>query len=433
MSPHVIDEGYWREPLDLTISMTFGGQFFKHFYQHIRPMNSATSEASFHQYTRLPVELQIRVLQLCDAPTLFQLMHTSRHLRTEAKKLFFSDQKTWYRLSMKDYFINCSCPGESIYDVDFLACIQQLDLKCDTTFDDWLPDEACKRGHTGEELRNMNVEQESACMKDFWQTVQRLFPRVKRVILSSDTATIHDEPPVDRCYQKLAQMCPQGIEVSFYGVEKEKEREAISHRRQRAWWRLRTGQEDAGTGITLKQERHFEAPVTIVIPPQKVHRGQIGAFIKSNTLWSNFHGQRFAARMHQAAAVEKYYFEGRHKPFSCSKVDCDTWFEKPEQYTTHLLATGHGEDEAAPGQFKTLFVENAKRIEQLQEDCNRAHRCFWDWWGDYDTEKRQTAIKEVMNQLEHDVLYAQDGPVEDHGLLRMIHEVDFWVGYGETI
>jgi hypothetical protein len=94
MSWRIIDEGYWKEPLDFTIPITFEGQFFKQFHQHIYSRNSTTSEGSFHHYADLPAELQLQVIQLCDAPTLFQLMHTSHDLRTEPKKLFFTDPRT---------------------------------------------------------------------------------------------------------------------------------------------------------------------------------------------------------------------------------------------------------------------------------------------------------------------------------------------------
>ena len=431
MYTRVIDKGYWKEPLDLAIPITLGGQFFKYFHQHVRPLNSKTSEACFDQYTILPAELQVQVLQSCDAPTLFQIMRTSRNLRAEAKKLFFSDRNTWYRLSMRDLLIICSCPGESIYDVDFLASIEQLNLDCDTRFDDWVPDEACKGGITSKEFREMNFKQESARMKDLWQTVKRLCPQVKRILLSLDRATMRDDPPIYDCYQKLAQYGPRGVEILFYGVEKPEEAEAAGRRQQRVWWRLRAGNEDANMSITPKREDHLEALVPMVVPPQKVHRGHIRAFINMVALWTNYSALCFAAKVHRAAAVEKHHFEERHEPFGCSMTDCDAWFEEPDQYTTHLLATGHRDHEPAPEHFEALFAENAKRLEGLCRNAGKENSKFWDWWGE-DTEQQGAAKKEIMNQLKNDALYAQDGPTEEHGLLRWILEAYFWKAYGDA-
>ncbi|KAF2710662.1 hypothetical protein K504DRAFT_453735 [Pleomassaria siparia CBS 279.74] len=397
-SPHVIDEGYWREPLDLSISMTLGGQFFKYFHQHIYPiMNVATSESSFYQYAELPAELQLRILQQCHAPTLFQLMHTTRDLRIESKKLFFSDQTTWYRIPVGHLLLG-GLPGESMYDLDFLASIEQLDFKC---------------------FLEITIY---AGIGQFWQNVQRLCPRIKRVMFSTEGASFHDEPHVFGCYRKMAQLCPRGIDVFFYTPEKEKE--AVGRRVKRVLWRLRAAHQDLDTSITPKREEHFNHPAAIVVPPEKPYRGRVGDFLKSRTLWNKFNGQRFAAKMHRAAAIEKHYFEGRHEPFGCSVTGCGAWFEQPEQYTTHLLATGHGPDETAPASVEALFAENTKRIQRLREEQIEAHRYFWNWWGEWPTEQRNMAEKEVMDQLEHDALYAEDKPVANHGLLLMIHDVE---------
>lgn len=421
MFSHVIDEGYWKAPLDLTIPMTFIGQFFKYFHQHVHQTNVATSKSSFHQYAELPAELQLRTLQHCDAPTLFQLMHTTRDLRTESKKLFFSDPTTWYRLHAES-LLSCSLPGESMYDLGFLASIEQLDLHCLMTLRSWLPEDAWKRPGSNEQVIESFMDHINAEIEKFWQTVQRLCPRIKRVVLSTENNSYPHEHPVSDCYRKMAQLCPRDIDVFLYTHERVTE--AADHRRKRVLWRLRASHEDLDTIITPKREQHFRAPAAIVVPPEKPHRGRVGDFLKSHTLWRKYTGQSFAANMHRAAAIEKHYFEGRHEPFGCSVSNCGAWFGQPEQYTTHLLATGHGPDQTAPGSIEAMFTENAERIQRLRQEQIKAHEYFWDWWGEWPTEKRNMAEKEVMDQLERDVLYAQAKPVAQHGLLQLIHEVE---------
>jgi hypothetical protein len=416
----VIEEGYWREPLDPTIAMTQKGRFYKHFHQLVCPAPDSTAPGvSFHQYIELPAELQLRVLELCDAPTLFQLMHTSRHLRAEAKKLFFSNQKTWYYLSADSLLEGC--PAESIYDIEFLACVEQLDLECSGATED------CLTGRMRDMAYWAEVQLEFD-EKDFWQIVRRLFPRVKRVILSQESRSPLDKDPVACCYQKLAQACPQDIDVSICATETEED--AVGRRRKRVCWRLRAGQEDVDAGTTLERDELLKSPLMPVVPPQKACRGRVGKFLRSAALWNKLNGQCFAVPMHRAAAVEKHYFEKQYEPFSCSLTNCDAWFEQPDQYTTHLLATRHGKEEEAPGQFETVFTENSKRLERLKNDHREAQCRFWDWWGtEDDAETLSMAKKEVMDQLEHDALYMQNKPIAEHGLWRMILQTAFWREY----
>lgn len=422
MSWRVIDEGYWKEPLDVTVPITFEGQFFKHFHQHIHSRDSTNSERSFHRYADLPAELQLRVLQLFDAPTLFRLMHTSRNLRTESKKLFFADQKTWYRLQAHPLLERAS-PGESIYDVCFLANIEQLDLECDLTFQHSLGNECWDTPVTGIESTQLCGERISAKINDLWRAVQRICPKIKRVMLSAELTSGYAEQPVTYGYRKLAQLCPRNIDVFLWVAETEKE--AAGRRRKRVLWRLRAGQAQMDITAAPKREHRWTSPGAIVVPPEKSYRGRVGAFNRANSLWGRYNHQRHAAKMHRAAAIEKHYFEGRHESFGCSVADCDAWFEEAEQYTTHLLATGHGPNEAAPGHIDALFVENTKRIEELLQERQAASQYFWNWWDKRGTKQRSIAEKEVMDQLEQDALYAQDKPVAEHGLLLLIHDSEY--------
>jgi hypothetical protein len=75
-----------------------------------------------------------------------------------------------------------------------------------------------------------------------------------------------------------------------------------------------------------------------------------------------------------------------------------------------------------PEPFKYLFTENDKQLERLAEDLSERRKHLGDWWGPEGSSQRQTAEKEVMHQLENDVLlYAQDKPVSEHKGLEIIH------------
>ena len=178
--------------------------------------------------------------------------------------------------------------------------------------------------------------------------------------------------------------------------------------------------------ITSKTEKQSKAPEMIVVPPQKPHRGRVGEFIKTQTMWEKYYSQSFAAGFYRAAAVEQRYFQGRHEPFGCSVADCDAWFDQPEQYTTHLLATRHGKGETLPGQAGALVAANTKLELMLEQKTQEPHNAFWNWWGwkGSPSEQQTMAEMEVMHQLEHDVPYVEDKPVLEHVLLQIIYEVE---------
>ncbi|KAJ8116085.1 hypothetical protein OPT61_g2415 [Boeremia exigua] len=422
---NVIEEGYWRHSLDVTLFMTHYGQPFQYFDQHVHQKPSTGSKGSLHRYAELPAELQLRILQHCDAPTLFQLMHTTRDVRFEATKLFFSDPAVWYRLRA-DFLIQRPSAGELWYEPSFLANVKQLEIYSPNMHSGvWKPDLEEKTFQSSEERSEYVDKHVEASIQAFWCTVQRFCPQVRRVMFTKDGTSFPDKDVMTDCFQGMARLCLQGIDVLFYTAEPATE--AVCGRRKRVLWRLRTSGEDMAMETTPKPEQNLKAPGLIVVPPQKPHRGRVGEFIKAQTIWEKYCSQSWAAEFYRAAAVEQHYFLGRHEPFGCSVAGCDAWFDQPEQYTTHLLATSHGKSETLPGQAGALVAGNTESEWILYHKTRDLHDRFWGWWGGEDSPSEQRAMAkiEVMRQLEHDVLYAQeDKPVSEHILLQSMHEVE---------
>ena len=417
---YVIEEGYWRNSLDSTLYMNHHGQSFKYFHQHIHQRPSSIGlKGSFYQHAELPAELQLLIIQHCDAPTLFQLMRTTRDIRIEATRLFFSDPAIWYRLEA-DFLLKRPSAGDSLYEPCFLASVEQLEvysphLKSRV----WKPDMEGKTFQSSKERSEYVNEHIKANIQAFWCTVQQFCPQLKRIMFTRDGESFPDKNVMVDCFQRMAQLCPQGLDVFFYTNEPAEE--AVNRRRKRILWQLSTSDE-----IPPKPEAHLKAPGMIVVPPQKTNRGRVGEFIKARTIGEKYCSQSFAAEFYRAAAVEHHYFLGRHKPFGCSVANCDAWFDQPEQYTTHLLATRHGEGETPPGQAEALLTANTKLELMMERKMQELNDKFWNWWGleDSSSEQRTKAEMEVMHQLEHDVLYAQDKPVSEHVLLQDIYEVE---------
>ena len=85
-----------------------------------------------------------------------------------------------------------------------------------------------------EEYRKANIQA-------FWCTVQRLCPRVRRIMFTKDDETsLYGTSPDDMggtllgdmdAMMTMAQFCPQGLDVFFYTTEPAKD--AVVHRRKR--------------------------------------------------------------------------------------------------------------------------------------------------------------------------------------------------------
>lgn len=169
----------------------------------------------------------------------------------------------------------------------------------------------------------------------------------------------------------MAWLCPQGVNVFFYTTELAEE--VVCRRRKRILWRLRDSDEGVALDVTPTPEKRPKVPGLIVVPPQKPHRGRVGDFIKTQTIWEKCHSQSFAAEFYRAAAVEQHYFQGRHEPFGCSVADCDAWLDQPEQYTTYLLATRHGKGETPPREAGALIFTNYKLELMSEQDTRKSH------------------------------------------------------------
>ncbi|KAF2993852.1 hypothetical protein E8E13_000252 [Curvularia kusanoi] len=419
-SSPVIEEGYWRTPLDCPFYMTHHGQLFQYFHQHVHQSLKTNPEESFTQCQQLPLELQLRIMRHCNAPTLFQLMHTTRDIRIEASKLFFANPAVWYRLE-SEFLLQKPSNGESLYEPCFMASIKQLEVHCPfLTSRSWRPDPDEETFESFEDRRTYIEKHIELNIQAFWTTVQRLCPQVRRIMFTQDGSPIPDEDTITDCFRKMTKSCPPSLDVFLYRAEPAQE--AVGRRRGRVLQRLSISSASTVTESTLQGGTPSRAPIKIVVPPEKPHRGRVGDFIASQRAWERYCAQRFAADYHRAAVVEQYHFQGRHEPFGCSVAECDAWFDQPEQYTTHLLATGHGTGKTPPGQAEEMVAAYARDLMKSKQKSEELHLKFWDWW-ELEDSHNPPPEEEVLHQLEHDVLYAQDKPVSEHALYRLIWQV----------
>ena len=420
-----IAEGNWKRSLDFGLHSTHEGELQVPFPRHVRPAHPTTTlEASFEQYTKLPAELQLQVLQFCDAATLFQLMHTSRSTRAEARKLFFSDPGTWYIMEA-DWLLRGGYTGHTMHDVDFIACVERLNVDFGwMSAWTWMSDEAS---------RDWEVEEEEAVatgyggmdekIQRFWQTVAHRLPKLKHIILSDDQDRYEEENPWNSrlppaIFRRVARLCPSSISASVYLFEG---RGSVYQRMERKLWRIRSSNKEATPTNALQEwTQSTDHPGMPVIPPYRPFRGLLGAHEESYIKLTNAVAQRKAIQVLRIAALERHHFYNSHTPFECPDRICFKWFENPEEYTSHAIWNKHARTAELPAPLEAAFTENDARLDHLFDEAREMERPFLEWWGKAGSEERKVAEKEVIRQLECDPLYAQDRPVMEHPCLHAL-------------
>jgi hypothetical protein len=413
-----IADGNWQRPLDLSLHSTYQGELQVPFARHVRQVNPTIPQANFQQYTELPAELQIEIFGFCDQATIFQLMHTSRQTRAEAKKLFFSDPETWYYVEA-DCLLRGGYAAHTNRDLDFLACTERLNVDFGQMHEcTWMSNESTS---TEEEAMARVSGSMDECIQNFWRTVKHRLPQLKHIILSDDydrSDEFHDLQQPPAIHRKVGQMSPPGMDVYVFLVQGDG---SLNRRMQRKLWRRVDSGGSSDTNETSEWELCADHPGPNVIPPYKVFRGPVGLHDNSYARFSDIVYQRKAIRVHRIAAMERHHFYDSNTPFGCSASDCDAWFEKPEEYTSHVIETKHDKLTKLPEFIESSFAENDERLERMTGIAEEMERPFLEWWGEYGSEKRVVAQKEYIAQLEHDPLYAQDRPVLEHPSLHAIH------------
>jgi hypothetical protein len=394
---------YWKKPIDFTLLGNWEGELHVPFTRHVRQLSPTIPNTSFSQYSNLPAELRLRVLRSCDKATLFQLMRTSRETRAEAKRLFFSDPGAWYCVD-SDWLRSGGHPGQTWRDMNFLACIERLCIEYG-----WLHDTY----HTVGAITRQDTKYipEDDGIRNFWNIVRSLFPRVKHILLSEHHRRLQDEL-LPETFKKIAKTCPLNIHISSSLLVMV---ESTRGRMKRKTWRKSSAIND-----TQEWTECANNEGQLVNPPYREFRGRVGEFEKGVAMMWEISAQKTAIIMHRMAAIEKFHFEGSPKPFSCPAPDCDAWFEHPKQYTTHAINTRHDKTAELPEPFEPVFAENRERLNRLWERHRGIDNSFREWFGEWDSEQRRDAEKEILYELEHDPLYAQDQTVTEHRILDMI-------------
>jgi F-box associated protein len=403
------------------------------FYAHInklycwRPSTSpvpVSLQREFHQFSRLPTELQLRVLQLCDHQTLFWLMQTCSSIRSLAKSLFWSCKSVWYYVNSVAILLELIARSRGHSPESFAQCpifrnqVQQIELVLGRNYDPFwsqLP------GHESKQAFDQPCFTQ-ATAKLFIHEVLRLYPSIKRVvIIDKNILPGFPSPRFDaRRVEEasiLARTFPPYINVCRSTVMK-KHGHLFPYERALYQW--------SPTSQWLQVESNWTRQR--VIPPKVPIKGVVGEFLQlvSREEAENINNRGHALEFIRIEIFEKYHFGGEHSiPFKCLKHKCHREFRRLGEYSNHLLESGSWEDHGGwsvttnrgekspeyppllPRKFKDSLTTMAMEI---LED-GRRYKAAWaqlrEAWGNTEPEIRLRYADAFLDQLKHDpVLYS---------------------------
>jgi hypothetical protein len=356
----------------------------------------------FPKFQELPTELQFSIFCYCDGPTLFQLMHVSSAIRTEAKRLFWSHPDVWYCIE-GSWLMHGGYPGHTHLDFDFIARVTQVEVHFDDQGELRYDFEA--KGHAGE--RSVRIESIEELAQVFWQTLQCRFPLATRVVVSESHPRKAVNAPPDEL-AAVVRACPSNIIALVSILEND---EDVQFRVDRSLWHWTGREADEWTRMDRRWARHS------VFPPPKSFHGPAGAFHRLN-----YHCERGELRCTGVnylllEARERHHFDGRCEPFTCPVPDCNARFTLPGEWTSHAERTNHAlskEGKIPPETFQATFALLNEELRQLDErEVKGATNEMIQAWGQEGSTERSNAENAFLDQLQHDPLHAHGKPARE--------------------
>ena len=220
--------GPWNEPLDFNLHVNWEGEPRIPFAIYVKPKSIHSKPhsacANFPQFRLLPVELQRHVIYFCDGPTLFQLMQipVTRH---EAKKLFWSDSRTWYCVDGL-WLRRGGYTGGTDYDLRFLTYAEHVNICYDSLEPQrWIAarhlEEMVRKGlrYTDDQYLTESTDEVQRGMEDairqFWQSLRDLCPRLTHTLISTRSRRWDPWDSPRKFLGRFLRLCPAGISVSL--------------------------------------------------------------------------------------------------------------------------------------------------------------------------------------------------------------------------
>lgn len=366
-------------------------------YENAPPCISSQA-ALLSRFSQLSTELQLRVLDLCSAPTLYQMMHTPM-LRVEAAKRFWSESDTYY-LVEAHWLFGGGHPGYTCYDISFMAYVQNVEIEYDLRSDD-------KIAPILDDVLELNYEK----AREFWRTFRMRFPCARKVVINKNweslTTRYQNDEPIACSLKVLVETCPIDLEISAFVLV---EVSSGSGRRTappvaKNWHRVLYRLADDGEWSKVTPSG-FERK-TVLMPPKRFH-GPVGEFKGLLHEQERIQLQLIGLGAVAIKALDRHYFGKEDpEPFHCPVFGCDVYFEKVGQWTRHA-AEAHRVDmfiaqpKILPHVLQHDFEERKSNLIKEIEAGRRKFREIFNDWNEEGGEKRRELERGWIHQLDND-------------------------------
>jgi hypothetical protein len=405
---------------DLNICMATHDKVLVPFYYYGKPKPQLFPPPSPYPFPffRLPVDLQLIVYEQCDAPTLFQLMRTCSRSRHATTKLFWDGtfKNSWYHCP--DYWLfehrtptytfvpHCSEFALRITNVEIDLIRLELRFKEDG--------EDCD-----EQFRASTIMK----AKVFWAKVERVFPSVKRIVLTA-CAPRRPNPPSPgvsdedyACIETVLDCAPAHIKVYVAFVafpNREHDRPPrntlwqISGRSQAAWQVLDPDWK----------------PTRVLLPDRKWTVSPLGDF---QTFNKRLRSAILEMRGIQWLMIESYARYAVQDVIHCPRLDCSMTFSKKDLWKQHLSDSGHGRFDIrrqstrdpmlelfcykyTPEIEKLAIEARQQRLDTKYLEAAKTQRRLGYGWGPPGSEQRRLFQQEFIAQMQEESLYTPEEP-----------------------
>jgi hypothetical protein len=392
----------WTKGLDRTVYMTPDGEERIPFHDYIKPTGLSTDtprdSATLWAFNRLPAELQLHILTMCSASTLFQLMRVSSKLRTEASKLFWAKENAYFWVEGQ-WLLDEGYPGQSFWDMAFLANVRNVEVEYSLT----------TNARIGERWDG-TLEVKSHMIETFWATLKAKFPNAKKVILNhnQEIISLEEKPePFPLPLQLLFRACPEDLESSVLFLEKTSQPTAKPWRT--GTWQRSVSQRAERDG--WDKSKPDKSRQTILMPP-KQFKGPVGSY--SELVYQLYHKirlQRFGLWPLMVEALDRHHFDmGRNESFSCPFSSCTACFGQAGQWTSHAAKIHYYEwnnlVEFLP--ISSVGVELRERgqaLEKKTRDVQEQFQKIKKLWNTGGSTIRDEIQRSWMEQLSSDAIW----------------------------
>ena len=239
---------------------------------------------------------------------------------------------------------------------------------------------------------------------DFWQVLQRQFPRATHVTMSESKPQRVGKPTPSEL-GTMVQLCPSNIciSVSVLRFQDGDSRRATRYLAQRGY--------RADSTAEHWDVVHPQWVRQIILPPPKRWNGPVGAFRRIEHARRRYEAMVNYTTILLIKAIEKHHLDTSEKLLVFPTLACRAQFWVTGEWATHAVELEHHRDAVPPEEYQELFDERRKRLARfLEEEYRLPMQELRKSYGKAGSKQRLDNELAFLSQLEHDPEYAHSKP-----------------------